>query len=191
MQAFLLHSGPIKRYKDAARKAGLAHAFEDTASSPHTSLDGCINLVASLTLLGDFDVPLIHTTVRRALPELANMRASRIAALCYTLGTAGYSNHSFLKALENTLEQRKDEFDMLSLAKVVWSLGRVHYNNERVAGLVEYAIERALKSDAPHVCPTRRVFTLLLPHACRRTVKVYLWFHMHFQDFPTQIESGV
>lgn len=153
LQAFLLHSGPIKRYKEAAREAGLAHAFADAASSPGTSLDGCINLVASLTLLGDFDVPLIHATVRRAVPELDQMKPDRIAALCYTLGTAGYSNYAFLKAVENTMQRRKDDFNMLSLAKVVWMLGRVHYNNEQVAGLVEYLIGRALLCESPQVSP--------------------------------------
>jgi hypothetical protein len=147
-QAILLETGILKKLQPAAASVlnRLADTFQKRANE--FTMQQCTNILSSMTLLGQYNVPLNDAIVRRCLPELATADPALIGSLCYSLGIAGYSNHAFLKEMENLLTRKHSKFDAKSLAKAVWMLGRVHYNNEAVADLVQVVVQRATADSA-------------------------------------------
>lgn len=149
-QAILFETGVLKRLQPQAADMlrTLAATFQERTAAADFTVRQCINILSSMTLLNQVNVPLHDAIVRRCTPELPQCDPADVGSLCYILGIAGYSNRAFLTTLENLLVQRSGSFDVRSLAKCVWMLGRVQYNNENVAGLVDEVVRRSLEDGA-------------------------------------------
>jgi hypothetical protein len=150
VEAILFETGVLKRLQPRGEEGlrAVAALFQDPAAAAKLSVRQCINVLSSCTLLGQFSVPLHDAVVRRCTPELAKTDPEAVGSLCYILGIGVYASRPFCRAVENLLVQRSERFSVRALAKAVYMLGKVQYNNEAVAGLVDTVVQRALADDA-------------------------------------------
>lgn len=147
-EAILLQTGVLGKLQPQAADVlrRLSQSMRSTAAA--LTLQQATNALSTMTLLGYYDVPLKAALVGKVLPEVAAAPPATIASLCYSLGLAGYSDHSLLRELERVVKARQGEFEVRDLAKVLWMFGRAHYNNASVAGLVQALAKRALSPAA-------------------------------------------
>eukprot|EP01025_Chloroclados_australasicus_P055154 TRINITY_DN6612_c0_g1_i6.p1 TRINITY_DN6612_c0_g1~~TRINITY_DN6612_c0_g1_i6.p1 ORF type:complete len:247 (+),score=29.41 TRINITY_DN6612_c0_g1_i6:3-743(+) len=101
-----------------------------------------------MTLLGHYDVHLKDALVKHCLPELTTAEPQVVAALCYSLGQAGYSDHEFLRAMESYVSEKQEDLDISSLARIVWMFGKAHYGGPTVADSVRALHDHAMKSSS-------------------------------------------
>eukprot|EP00892_Ulva_mutabilis_P012235 jgi/Ulvmu1/9384/UM051_0011.1 len=143
-EAILLQTGVLGTLQPQASQVlrRLSEVMRSTAAQ--FTLQQATNALSTMTLLGVYDVPLKAALVNSVLPEIADAPPATIASLCYSLGLAGYSDHSMLRQLERIVSERRGDFEVRELAKVLWMFGRAHYNNETVAALVQHLAKRAL-----------------------------------------------
>ena len=160
VQAILFETGMLRRLQPQAlhQLRSLSSTFIARAESHDFTVRQCINILSTMTLLGEPDVPLHDAIVCRCVPELPKTDPEDVGSLCYILGINSYSRRTFLQALESLLLQRHAQFSPRALAKAVWMLGRVQYNNEDVAGLVDEVVRRCLSDNA---APTVRLISAL------------------------------
>lgn len=97
MQAILLQTGVLGKLQPQASQVlrRLSEVMRSTAAQ--FTLQQATNALSTMTLLGYYDVPLKAALVNKVLPEIADASPPVIASLCYSLGLAGYSDHSMLR----------------------------------------------------------------------------------------------
>lgn len=121
VQAILLQTGVLGKLQPQAADVlrRLSQSMRSTAAA--LTLQQATNALSTMTLLGYYDVPLMAALVGKVLPEVSAAPPATIASLCYSLGLAGYSDHSLLR-VRPLLCQR--EFRIILISAVLSSCRR-------------------------------------------------------------------